>query len=134
MRPVIDFLSKNPIQFLATAGLDGKPKVRPFQFMFEKDGRLWFCTGTGKEVFQELQEQPYIELSACSRENEWIRLSAKVVFEDNLSVKREILERNELVRKIYQNSDNPVFAVFYLTQVKAIIADFSGNPPQTFTC
>ena len=51
---IVDFLNNSRIQYLATIGLDGKPKVRPFQFMFEMDGKLWFCTSNQKEVFKEL--------------------------------------------------------------------------------
>lgn len=34
MNEVIDFLKNNPVQYIATIGLNQKPKVRPFQFMF----------------------------------------------------------------------------------------------------
>ena len=76
MKAVIDFLVANPVQFLATLGLDEKPKVRPFQYMFEEDGKLWFCTSNKKEVFAELQKQPHLELSASSPNGEWLRVSA----------------------------------------------------------
>lgn len=33
MKPVINFLLANPVQYLATVGLNGKPKIRSFQFM-----------------------------------------------------------------------------------------------------
>ena len=96
MKKIIDFLIANPVQFLATVGLDGKPKVRPFQFMLEEEGKLWFCTGNKKDVYAELQKQPYIELSVTSSDNAWLRLSAKVKFENNHAVKCKIIEQNGL--------------------------------------
>ena len=36
MNEVIQFLNENPVQYFATVGLDGRPKVRPFQFMLSK--------------------------------------------------------------------------------------------------
>ncbi len=132
MQPIIDFLQANPVQFLATVGLDGKPKVRPFQFMLEDGGKLWFCTGNKKDVYAELQKQPWLELSASSPENVWLRLAARVVFADDLSIKRRIVTQNEFVRSIYKTGDNSDFAVFYLTQGSATLSDFSGNPPHTF--
>ena len=39
MSDVTKFLEKNPIQYLATVGLDGKPKVRPFMFILEREGQ-----------------------------------------------------------------------------------------------
>ena len=133
MKQIIDFLNANPVQFLATVGLDGKPKVRPFQFMLEDSGKLWFCTGNKKEVYAELQKQPYIELSASSTDNAWLRLSARVIFENNLVIKRKIIKQNDLVRSIYKSGDNPDFEVFYITDGNAAITDFSGNPPRVFT-
>ena len=33
----------------------------------------------------------------------------------------------------YQTADNPIFEVFYLANAKAVISDFSGNPPKEYT-
>lgn len=41
MNEVVKFLTENPVQYFATIGLDGKPKVRPFQFMLEYGGKLY---------------------------------------------------------------------------------------------
>ncbi|MDY5911831.1 MAG: hypothetical protein SPJ62_07475 [Inconstantimicrobium porci] len=35
MNDVVKFLKENPVQYLATVGLDGKAKNRPFMFLFE---------------------------------------------------------------------------------------------------
>lgn len=40
---------------------------------------------------------------------------------------------NPIVKNNYQTPDNPIFEVFYLADAKAVIADFSGNPPREFT-
>jgi hypothetical protein len=37
MSKVSEFLTANPVQYLATVSLDGKAKCRPFMFSFEKD-------------------------------------------------------------------------------------------------
>lgn len=41
MKKVIEFLSENPVQYLATVGRDGKAKCRPFMFAGEMDGNPW---------------------------------------------------------------------------------------------
>lgn len=40
MDKVVEFLTNNPVQYLATVGRDGKVKCRPFMFSFEKEGKL----------------------------------------------------------------------------------------------
>ena len=132
MNIVVDFLENSQVQYFATVGIDGKPKVRPFQFMYEENGKLYFCTSNNKEVYKEMKKQPYIELCASGENFSWIRIEGKVIFTDSLDVKAKVLDVSPLVKSIYQSPDNPAFEVFYLAEAKATISDFSGNPPQKF--
>lgn len=129
---VTDFLIKSQVQYLATIGLDDRPKVRPFQFMLEEGGRLYFCTSNQKPVFREMQKHPYVEFCASGADFSWLRLSGKVVFSKDLALKARIQDASPIVKSIYKTLDNPAFEVFYLDGAAATIADFSGNPPQTF--
>ena len=131
MKKVAQFLQENPVQYLATVSLDGKAKCRPFMFSFEKDGKLWFNTGNFKEVYKELQANPYVQISVSSPAYQWIRLSGKAVFVDDRTIKEAALE-NPIVKGNYQTADNPAFEVFYLEDAHGVIADFSGNPPYEF--
>lgn len=133
MKTVVDFLVKSQIQYFATLGLDGRPKVRPWQLMMEHQGKLYFCTSNQKAVYAEIQKQPYVELCASGEDFSWLRLSGRVVFTHDLAIKDKVLEANALVKSIYQTPDNPAFEVFYLDEASATMADFSGAPPQTFS-
>ena len=62
MKKVVEFLTANPVQYLATVGRDGKAKCRPFMFCFEQGGKLWFCTNNQKDVYQDMQANPYVEV------------------------------------------------------------------------
>ena len=132
MKDVVNFLNANPVQYLATVGLDGKAKCRPFMFCFEKEGKLWFCTNNTKDVYKEMQKNPNIEISVSSPEYAWIRLCGKVVFENNMEVKEGCMQ-NPIVKSQYDSATNPIFEVFYLENAKAVIADFSGNPPKEYS-
>lgn len=131
MNEVVKFLTENPVQFLATIGRDGRAKCRPFMFCFEQGGKLWFCTNNTKEVYKDILANPYIELSVANPAYAWIRLNGKAVFENNMAVKEGCL-KNPIVQGQYQTAANPIFEVFYLEGAKAVIADFSGNPPQEY--
>lgn len=132
MNEVVKFLNENPVLYLATIGRDGKPKVRPFQFMLEKEGKLFFCTSNKKEVYEEIKLNPYVEFSTTNQNNVWIRISGRVKFSDDMAAKTKILEQNPLIKSIYKTPDNPIFEIFYLENVKAVIADFSGQPPKQY--
>ena len=131
MQKVIEFLRANPVQYLATVGLDGKAKCRPFMFCVEQEGKLWFCTNNQKEVYREMQANPEVEFSVSSADFAWLRLHGRAVFENNRAVKEACLQ-NPIVQGQYQTADNPIFGVFYLADPHGLIADFSGNPPHTF--
>ena len=132
MNEVVKFLNENPVQYLATVGRDGKAKCRPFMFCFEKEWRLWFCTNNTKDVYKDIQANPEIEISVSSPSYVWIRLNGRAMFENDMEVKQGCME-NPIVKGQYKNAENPIFEVFYLDNAKAVIADFSGNPPREYT-
>jgi len=132
VKAVTEFLVKSQVQYLATIGLDEKPKVRPFQLMLEDGGRLYFCTSNQKPVFQEMQKHPHVEFCASGANFSWLRLNGKVVFSKDLGLKARIQDASPIVKSIYKTPDNPTFEVFYLADAAATIADLGGNPPQTF--
>ena len=123
LRDVANYLDNIGIQFLATIGLDGKPKVRPMQYMVLEDEKLWFCTNSKKEVFAELQANPCVELCGCKLEKDemqtaWIRCSAEAVFEERQDIRDAIIDKSAIVNALYKNMrDNPIFKVFYLKDI-----------------
>lgn len=132
MNDVVKFLQENPVQYLATVGRDGKAKCRPFMFAGEMDDKLWFCTNNQKDVYKDMQANPNIELSVSSSSFSWIRLNGEAVFENNMAAK-EMCIRNPIVKGQYGEATNPIFEVFYLKNARAVIADFSGNPPKEYS-
>jgi uncharacterized pyridoxamine 5'-phosphate oxidase family protein len=132
VKAVTAFLVQHKILYLATIGLDDKPKVRPFQFMREDGGRLCFCTSNQRPVFQEMQKHPYVEFCVSGENYAWMRLSGRAVFTKDLGLKAGVLDSCPLVKSIYKTPDNPVFEVFHLDEAAATLTDSSGNPPKTF--
>lgn len=127
MKQVIEFLENSKLQYFSTIGLDKKPKVRPFQFMFEAEGKIWYCTGNQKAVYKELARNPYFEICA-SFKMAWMRISGKATFVNNLDIKQRVLDESPLVRNIYKTADNPIFEVFYLDDASAAISEIGKAP------
>lgn len=131
METIFEFLKENPLQYCATVGLDGKPKVRPFQMMYREGGDLYYCTGAGKDVYAELLKSPFLEIGVSTMER-WLRIRGRVVWVDGREAKKRVLAASPLVRSIYKTSDNPALKVFYIADAEAVIADFSGKPPEVY--
>ena len=121
---IASYLDHVGLQYLATIGLDGKPKVRPVQYMVLYEGRLWFCTNSEKSLYKELSANPFIDLCGSRLEENqmdtaWIRFSAQVCFEENRTVKELIMKKSPIVHELYaDNPDHPLFKVFYLKDIK----------------
>ncbi|WP_375753157.1 pyridoxamine 5'-phosphate oxidase family protein [Vibrio sp. HN007] len=129
MQNVINFLYEHELQYFATVGLDGKPKVRPFQMMFNDGGKLIYCTGAKKDVYRELQANPSVEMSIANSER-WLRIRGDVCWFEDLEIKKRILNTSDLVASIYQSADNPNLKTFYLKNATAVFTDFSGKAPE----
>lgn len=129
MQSVVDFLKENGLQYFATVGLDGKPKIRPFQMMFNDGPKLIYCTGAKKKVYQEIMANPDVEI-CISTLNRWLRISGRVAWIEDRSVKERILATSKLVASIYKSADNPDLVAFYLADATAVFADFSGAAPE----
>lgn len=117
------------LQFMATLGLDGRPKVRPMQYMVLHDDKLWFCTNRKKDIYAELHANPALELCGSRlQDNEidtaWIRISAEAVFDDNPLVRRLIVDKSPIVHQLYaHNPDHPLFRVFYLKNIEGVMTN-----------
>ena len=127
MERIVKFLKDNPSGFLATVD-NGMPRVRPFGFMFEEDGKLYFCTNSTKDVYKQLIALPYVEYSVTSKDMVTIRVSGEITFCEDIDKKEKALNANELVKRGYKSADNPIFKIFYIEHGTAIFSDFSGQP------
>ena len=132
MNEVIEFLKENPVQYFATVGLDNKAKVRPFRFMIEDGGKLYFGTNNEKDVFKQIKNNPYVEVCVSNSKFQWMRLNGKVKFSNDMDIKKKVIESSPLVKSLYKTADNPIFEIFYLEDAKAIIAELSGHAPKEF--
>ncbi|MFQ8584050.1 MAG: pyridoxamine 5'-phosphate oxidase family protein [Holdemania massiliensis] len=130
MQKVIQFLNENPVQYLATIGRDGKA-VPSLYVRRRESGKLWFCTNNTKDVYQDMLANPYIEISVSAQPTRGFVCMAQRCL--RIIMKEEMCLQNPIVKGQYQTADNPIFTVFYLADAQAVIADFSGNPPQEFT-
>ncbi|MBK1812145.1 pyridoxamine 5'-phosphate oxidase family protein [Clostridium sp. YIM B02505] len=129
MEELLKLLKENPNGVLATVD-NGKPRVRPFGFIMEEQGKFYFCTNSLKEVYKQLLKVPCIEYSVITKDMVTLRISGEISFCDDLIIKDKVLNVHEPVKLGYKSADNPIFKVFYMEHGTATISDFSGKPPK----
>jgi uncharacterized pyridoxamine 5'-phosphate oxidase family protein len=130
MNELFELLEGSPVGALATVE-GGVPRVRPFQFMFEEGGKLWFCTSSQKPAYAQMKACPKIEFLA-TKGTAWARIAGTARFSEDGKAKERILAQSDLVRSIYKEASNPIFKVFAIEDWTATVSDFSGRPARIF--
>lgn len=78
MASAYELLLESRAFFVATVSEDG-PRIRPFGFVMERSGRLYFCTSKKKEVYSNLKYHPYVEICALSKDfSRWVRIRVRL--------------------------------------------------------
>ena len=116
-------LREYPMQYIGVIGLDGKPKVKAFEFKFEEDGKLWFDTVRGKETWKEISQHPDVEITVADNETmDWIRISGKVRMQDDEKHRQKVFEASPILRKYYSGSKAASVVPFPLDNVRVEVS------------
>ncbi|MBR6034016.1 MAG: pyridoxamine 5'-phosphate oxidase family protein [Clostridia bacterium] len=127
MEEVQKFLKDCGVYYLAT--MDGtQPRVRPFGTAEIFEGRLYIQTGKKKDVFKQIEENDNVELSAF-KDGKWIRVSGKLVPDDRIEAKKDMLDKNPNLRRMYDENDSNTI-VLYFESATATFSSFT-EPPKT---
>ena len=118
MQRVRDFLHAAGVYFLATVDGDA-PQVRPFGTAEIIEGKLYIQTGHVKNVAKQIAANPKVSIVALDG-TEWLRITATLVEDPRVEIKKAMLDANPGLRSMYDENDDNT-AVYYLTNVKASI-------------
>ncbi len=122
MKEVQEFLKSAGVYYLATVD-NNKPKVRPFGTAEIFEDHLYIQTGKSKDVYKQVLNNPYVELSAF-KDGKWIRVEGKLISDDRVEAKKDMLDKNPSLRGMYnENDDNTI--VLYFESGKATISSFT---------
>lgn len=99
--------------FLATAGTDGQPRVRPVSPVRVDPGFVIYVAnlrGYGKTA--EIAAEPRIELCYLDEAHDQVRITAKAEVVTDAAVLAAIWEANPLLRRYLGTPDNPELIVY----------------------
>jgi uncharacterized pyridoxamine 5'-phosphate oxidase family protein len=126
MDEVLQFLKEAKTYFLATA--DGnQPRVRPFGTICKYEDKLYIQTGHVKDVYQQIEKNPKIELCAMGKDGQWLRLSATAVRDDRREAREHMLNEYPSLKGRY-SADDGNCEVLYLKDVTASFCSFVCEP------
>ena len=87
---------------------------------------LYFATAPHKEVYQQLQHRPQVELLAMSGDVS-VRLAGTIYFDAADSVGEEIYNSTPILRRLYAKCSDLVYMRFPIVQ--ATYFDLTPTPP-----
>lgn len=126
MENIIKELREIEVFYIATID-NNKPRVRPFSSVTLYNGKIYICTNSTKDVWKQICNNPYVELCGVNKKGEWIRLSCKLVNDDDIDAKKAILNDPTGPSSIYKYDDE-IFKVMYLDEVKCMKYSFTSEP------
>ena len=125
MQRVRDFLHSTQVYFLATVDGD-QPQVRPFGTAEVIEGKLYIQTGHVKNVAKQIAANPKVAICAYNG-SEWLRITATLVEDPRVEIKKAMLDANPGLRSMYDENDDNT-AVYFLKDAKATISSFTAAP------
>ena len=125
MKEVQEFLKDAGVYYLATMD-NNQPRVRPFGTAEIFEDKLYIQTGKKKDVYKQIEQNNNVEICAF-KDGKWIRISGKLIADDRVEAKKDMLDKNPNLRGMYdENDDNTI--VLYFESAKAVISSFTEVP------
>lgn len=125
MKEVQEFLKECGVYFLATTEGD-QPRVRPFGTAEIFENHLYIQTGKKKEVYKQIEKNPKVEI-CCFKDGRWLRVTGKLIADDRIEAKKDMLDKNPDLRRMYdENDDNTI--VLYFETGTATFSSFTEEP------
>ncbi len=126
MEKLLDFLKDAGVFFYASCDGD-KPRVRPFGFFMELDGKFYFGMGKQKESYKQTIANPNVEICALNKKNQWIRIRGIAVPDDSAETMEKVFAHSPMLTHLYNEKTGNVLGNFWMKEGYAEIADMGGN-------
>lgn len=118
MEAAAEFLGNTMMGYLATVE-NGMPRVRAWSVLKVEGDTLYFGTDNTRAVFQQLKETPYAEYIAMNPNTyATLRVFGKVVFVDDVDMKKKAIESSPLLQKMYSGEREKEFEMFFMHDVE----------------
>ena len=125
MKETQEFLKNCGVYYLATSD-NNEPRVRPFGTAEIFEDKLYIQTSKKKDVYNQILTNPKVEICAFNG-NKWIRIFGELVPDDRIVAKKDMLDKNPMLRNMYDEKDDDTI-VLYFKNAKATFYSFTENP------
>ena len=131
IKRAINLLNKAKVFYFLTVDGD-KPKGRPFSFFMEYNGKIIFGTGTHKECYRQIQENPNVEVVAFS-ESEFMRYDGEIDYIDDEELKNQAFSNFSYLSKLYSPENGRIIRFFTLKNASIEFCSMAGEHKEKFS-
>ena len=129
MNKVVGELKQVKVFYIATIK-DNEPRVRPFGSVMEFENNAYLCSGNFKEFYQQVKNNPHVELCGMYDDGmSWLRVTASLEEDDRVEVQEAMLNDPTGPKGLYQPGDGR-FVTFKLNNIKAMKYSFVKAPKE----
>ncbi len=126
---IFAFLNANPVFHLATVE-GNKPHVRGLLLYRADENGIVFHTGKNKDLHKQLTENPNVEMSFNNGKFEeliQIRISGSVELDEDMELKKEIVQAREFMKPWVEKWGYDFLAVYRMKNGRAAVWTMKTN-------
>jgi pyridoxamine 5'-phosphate oxidase len=126
-KEILDWMNKIQTCHLATVE-NGKPRVRGMMMYRADETGILFHTGTGKDLFKQIQANPAVEI--CFNDLQaglQVRVRGRAQIVEDQALKEEIVEHRDFMKPWIKEHGYGLLGVFRVTDCRASVWTFASN-------
>lgn len=120
MKDILKFFNDCGCFYVITVDKD-KPSARPFGVIMGDDDFLYLATGPKKSVYQQIVDNPNIQLLALkSQTMDWMRVNGKAEVCDDIDIKTKMYNECPILSNHYTSAEDENFALIKISHVSVL--------------
>ena len=122
-----EILNKKVNGVLSTISEEG-PQTRVFQSLWVENNKVYFCTGSQKDVYTQLINNPKASFCVENKFSPVMSVNGNVGFVEEIEYKERAFQILPMLKNLYQSPTNPNFKVFYIDIKQVTTFSYSEGP------
>ena len=126
MNKTMEFLKGSMPFFVATVE-QGLPRVRPTGVVTFFQDKIWFHVGQSKGVYQQILQDPHVEIVSVGKDREWIRISGEATCVDDEAGSNQALGSRPHLKTMYNEQTGQKLGNFYFEHALVELSKADGT-------
>lgn len=127
-KEILEFITKNPIAYMATVDEEGKPRVRAMGTYRADENGIIFSMQTPKDIYKQVKKNPATELCYYANGTQ-VRVCGQLEELTDQALKEEIAEKRPFLKPGIDEQGWGFVGAFIVRNAKASVLEMSKQAP-----